>query len=88
MIYEIIKAQTAEEALQRSKWQVGDAARCIDVLVSSAGNDRYTIIPSFEPVGKEDAGDQLGKPDKAKGRPQDPINGDTPVPHYIKHAVR
>ena len=45
--YEVIKAETVEEALEQSKWKVGDVAECVDVRAVGNSDGTWSIFPTF-----------------------------------------
>lgn len=49
--YEVIKAETKEEALANSKWQEGCLARCVGVEAVANSNGTYSVFPICEPEG-------------------------------------
>ena len=49
--YEVVEAETKEEALVKSRWQKGALARCIGVEAVANGNGTYSVFPICEPEG-------------------------------------
>lgn len=52
--YEIIKADSPEEAVKKSQWSIGALARCVEVEPVANGDGTWSVFPSFAPA-KENA---------------------------------
>ena len=48
--YEVIKAETLEEAVAKSQWGVGQLARCSDVQAVSNSDGTWSVFATFELV--------------------------------------
>ena len=46
--YEVIEAETTEEALQKSIWEVGDQAVCTNVQAIANSNGTFSVFSTFE----------------------------------------
>lgn len=46
--YELIKADSYEEACEKSRFQPGDLGVVVNRLVSYSGDGAYTVVPQFE----------------------------------------
>ena len=51
--YEVVEGSTPAEAIERSRFRVGQHAKIVRFCVSSAGSSptRWTVIPIYEVVG-------------------------------------
>lgn len=48
MSYEVIEAESPEDAMDKSMWSPGDLARCVKMNVSSNSKGTYSVFPEFE----------------------------------------
>lgn len=46
--YEVIEAETPEEALVRSNWKAGDLATCKEVRAANNNDGTWSLFPVFE----------------------------------------
>ena len=51
--YEVVKAETREEALSKSKWKVGDTAVVSSVNAVANTDGTWTVLPSFSKPERE-----------------------------------
>jgi hypothetical protein len=51
--YEVVKARTADEAIEKSKWHVGQRAVCTQIEAIANGDGTYSVMPVFEVVESE-----------------------------------
>jgi len=56
MEYEVVKGETAAEAMFNSSWQVGDLARCVGIQVIANSDKTWTVIPQFGKVRGDNGG--------------------------------
>ena len=52
--YQVVKAETAEEALENGDWKVGDLAECCSVRVIANSDKTWSIFPQFKKVAEKD----------------------------------
>ena len=48
--YEVVRAKTVQEALDKSQWFPGQICRCVQVRPIANGDGTWTIVPVVEPV--------------------------------------
>ena len=48
MQYEVVKAKTHNEAIEKGEWQPGVMAECIEVKAIANSDGTYTLIPMFK----------------------------------------
>jgi hypothetical protein len=60
MSYEVIKAESQEDAISKSVWEEGDLARVVGLTASSNSKGTYSVFPEFEKV-------DIGELDLASG---------------------
>lgn len=51
--YDVVKAESREEAAKKSDWKVGDYARVCEVVVIANANGTYTTYPLFEKMEED-----------------------------------
>jgi len=48
-LYEVVEAESPEEARKCSPWQIGDGAVCTELnVISNSDSKTYIVIPRFE----------------------------------------
>lgn len=52
--YEVIPADSSEEAIKKSRWRVGMPTRCVAVRALSNADKTYSVFPVCEPVDEDD----------------------------------
>ena len=56
--YQVVKAKTAEEAMGKSLWQVGDVARCCLVRAIANNDKTWSLFAEFEKVSAVRTGEE------------------------------
>tara|TARA_Y100000310_G_scaffold283449_2_gene305411 strand:+ start:639 stop:821 length:183 start_codon:yes stop_codon:yes gene_type:complete len=46
--YQVVKADTPAEALEKSHWKIRDKATVVDIAVIANGNGTFSLFPKFE----------------------------------------
>lgn len=72
-LYELVKADSAKEAGESSRFQPGAIGVVVGRFISSAGQGRYTIIPQFELIQ-----DENNQPIYLMGIDADEVTSDDP----------
>ena len=54
--YQIVEAKTAEEALAKSEWKLGDIAECVSMKAIGNSNGTFSLFATFKKPEKEKRG--------------------------------
>ena len=67
--YELIEAESPEAAVAKSRWHVGQAARCVALTAypDPLRSGTWTVSPTFEPLVPEQKEDPTGLLDGREG---------------------